>query len=259
MYNFKEKARMGIPFDGDMLIDSHCHVGQSVRSFIPYNSPNEIIDNMDRIGIDKACVCASNAGSYADYRRHNDLVAEYVKQSKGRLLGYITLNCNYKEDVLHEVLRCESMGLNIGVKMHTYRQEYKIDDDFLLPVYKHLNEKEAIVIHHFFGDPARLEPLLKEFPKITFIEGHLLMKYSYIAEKYDNFYINTCASLAFGEIKDLTRKIGSEKIVYGSDFVVLDSTFGFGTVVFADITEREKSNILRKNMANIISKVKGKD
>lgn len=256
MSKFRNTARMGLPFTDELLIDSHCHLGHAFRNYVPYNSFDEIIANMDRIGIDAACVCTFEAGCFANYALHNDLVAEYVNKSKGRLMGYATLNCNYRFEVMKELMRCESMGLNIGVKMHSYRQEYKIDDDFLLPVYEHLNEKNGIVLHHFFGEPERLEILLKAFPGVTFIEGHLLMQYAYLAEKYDNFYIDTCATLACGELKALTGKIGSEKILYGSDFVALDSTFGFGPVVFADITDEEKRNILGRNMRRLLKKIR---
>jgi hypothetical protein len=54
----------------------------------------------------------------------------------------------------------------------------------------------------------------------------------------------------------MTAMIGSEKIVYGSDAVVLDTAFGYGPVVFSNITDDEKRNILGRNMKRIIDRVR---
>jgi len=255
-----EKARYGLPFSDELIIDSHCHFGSFYSTIIPYNTPDEIIKNMDRIGIDKACFCSSSAGAFGNEMLHNQYVADFVNVYPDRLYGYVSLCMNNKETLLDDYLKCEKMGLHIGVKMHTYNQDvYCLTDSFIHPVYERLNEKNGIILHHDYGPPGPMEELLKTYPNISFLAGHLgksSNQYVKLMNKYENFYNCTCASLRYDEIAEFVKKINSEKIIFGSDFTVIDTTLGFGPILYADITNDEKLNILGRNMEKMLNRVK---
>ncbi|MFO7637398.1 MAG: amidohydrolase family protein, partial [Clostridia bacterium] len=191
--------------------------------------------------------------SYALVR---DLPLPTVNGFPDKFKGYVTLNMNYKDSLLDELIRGEDNNLKLGIKLHVYRQKYEMDDEALIPVFQHLNRRKAICLHHYFGPAEKLESLLRAFPDIVFIEGHSLNEYDHLVRKYDNLYINTCAQLGYRRIEEHVRIIGSEKIVYGSDFVALDPSFGFGPVAYAKITDLEKRNILGLNMKRILDRIK---
>lgn len=259
MKSIQEKARYGLPFADELVIDSHCHFGSYHPTAIPYGTPGEIVKNMGRLGVDKACVCTSSAGSFGSEMAHNRYVADAVEAFPKQLLGYATLNMNYRESLLEDYLACEAMGLVVGVKMHIYRQdEYGMADDFLHPLYERLNRKHGLILHHDFGPVGPLEDVVKAYPNITFIAGHLgrrTSRYVPLLKRYPNFYNCTCATLRYDEVAEFVNKIGSEKLLYGSDLIVLDSTFGFGPVVYAKISDSEKRNILGLNMDKILRQV----
>lgn len=258
MRSIAEKARLGLPFHDELLIDSHCHFGDYYKTVIPYNTPEEIIKNMDRLGIARACFMTLSIGSFGDEMLHNRRVADFVNKYPDRLSGYVTLPMNYKETLLDHYLECEALGLHLGVKMHTYNQNYCITDDYIHPVYERLNKKNGLIVHHDYGPPEPLEELLKTYPNIGFIAGHLgqhTNNYVHLLKKYENFYVCTCATLRYDEVAEFTAKVGSEKIIHGSDFVVLDTTFGFGPVLYAKITDQEKRNILGLNVDRLLKKV----
>ncbi len=256
MLSIKEKARLGIPLKEEFLLDSHTHYGYFSQAYMPHDDPDEIAANMDRLGIDKACMCTAGCGMMGNNSLQNDRLLCCVKKRPDKFYGYATLNANEKDSIYEHLLKYEALGLDIGAKMHVNRQDYRITDDFLIPVLKHLNERHAIFLHHCLGTVADVEAVLRAYPEMTFIQGHPVSIYQDLVCKYDNFYMCTCASLAYRDIEDMVRKMGSEKIVYGSDLVALDSTFGFGPVLFADITDNEKRNILGLNMKKLIAKVK---
>jgi uncharacterized protein len=251
-----ERARKGLPFTDELLIDSHGHIGHYYASFIPYNNLDDIVNNMERIGISRSCVCTLEIGAIGNHMMHNERVASFVARRPDRLSGYVTINGNNKDCIYSDFMLCEKMGLHLGAKFHIYRQEYDIISEYFAPVFERLNSRNAVVLHHSFGDVGKLEFLLKSYPNISFIQGHPVWNYMTLARKYDNFYMDTCASLAYDHIREMTASIGSEKIVYGSDAVVLDTAFGFGPVVFANITDDEKRNILGRNMKRIIDRIK---
>jgi len=252
---FVKKARSGIPFDDEVLIDSHCHFGYHF-TYVPYNTPEEIIANMDRIGVRHACFCTLEVGMIGDHTIHNERLAAFARAYPDRISAYFTPGLNYRDRLLDDYIEYDRKGMNIGMKMHVYRQNFSITDDFLIPVFERINEKNGIVINHDFGIPDKLKSVIRCYPNISFISGHPRHDYIPLMRRYDNLYICTCASTAYQDVRHMAAKAGSERIVVGSDFVVLDTAFGFGSVVFAEITEQEKRNILGLNMQRLLARVK---
>jgi len=249
-----QKARRGLPLHDEVIIDSHCHFGFHF-TYVPYNTPEEIIQNMDRIGVQHSCMCTLEVGMIGDHTIHNDRLAAFANRYPDRISAYFTPALNYRDRLLDDYIAYEKKGMSIGMKMHVYRQNFNITDDFLMPVFERINAKSGVVINHDFGKNDDLEWVLRNFPDISFISGHPNQGYIPLMKRYDNLYLCTCASSAYQDVRNMAAKAGSERIVVGSDFVVLDTAFGFGTVVFAEITEQEKRNILGLNMQRILARV----
>ncbi len=54
----------------------------------------------------------------------------------------------------------------------------------------------------------------------------------------------------------IVRELCSKRVLYGSDAPMRDPFPQFGWVVYADISEADKRNILGKNMQGILEQVK---
>ena len=63
----------------------------------------------------------------------------------------------------------------------------------------------------------------------------------------------TYTAVTNGIIEYMVREVGSEKVIYGSDTAMRDPFPQFGWVVYADISEQDKRNILGRNMRKIIN------
>ena len=57
-----------------------------------------------------------------------------------------------------------------------------------------------------------------------------------------------------GRIEDLVRRVGSKRILYGTDLPWFDEYQAVGGVVSADITEDDMRNILYRNAESILGK-----
>ncbi|NLD87635.1 MAG: amidohydrolase family protein [Clostridiales bacterium] len=251
-----EKVRAGLPFHDEVLIDVHTHCGPLRQSYIPENNIDSIVANMDRIGIKQAWQCTAECGTFSDPFIQNDYLAECVNRHPGKLMGYATISGNYKSYPLPELLRCEKMGLTLGIKMHVYRQNYSVADRFLYPMYEHLNSRHALFLHHDFGPVSDLEQIIRDFPDITFIHGHCGLKYKELYKKYDNLYNCTCAGMGYNSVTEAINVIGADRVLYGSDFTVLDITFGFGPVVYAKVSDDDKRKVLGLNAIRLLKTVK---
>ncbi len=259
MDTIMQAARRGLPFSGELLIDAHCHYGSHHSTVVPYNTNEAIIAEMDRIGVQKACFSTLEIGIVGDNDLHNQALSGFVAQHPQRILGYATVNTNYKDSLLAQYERYFGLGLRLGVKLHTYRQPHCVADECFAPLLEALSRRRAILLDHDFGEVGPLEEALRAYPDIRFLAAHMdgqrAPQYIPLLKKYDNFFLGTTATLAYGQLADNVRQIGSEKIIYGSDLVILDSSFGFGPVAFSRITLQEKRNILGLNMKAMLDDI----
>jgi len=244
-------ARHGKRFDGELIIDSHCHVGHAMPTITHGDSISAIQGTLERIGIDEACICTRGAGVVGDPFLGNDRTAEYVKRVPRMFRGYVTIAANYGNFV-EEIKRGEAMGLTLGIKMHSYRQPHDLNEGRFRDMLEYLDSRGMILLHHYFGRPERLEQLLKTYRNIKFLEGHCIFDYARLTRKYDNMYINTCAEIGFDNIRRITEAAGADNIIYGSDLSALDATFSLGAVAYAKISDEEKRKILGLNMKRLI-------
>ncbi|MFO7636565.1 MAG: hypothetical protein R6W96_04585, partial [Clostridia bacterium] len=76
MSRILDLAKRGLPFEGELLIDSHCHIGPTHSTFIPFNNMQAIVSDMERISIRLACISALTISMMGDPFLQNDRVAE---------------------------------------------------------------------------------------------------------------------------------------------------------------------------------------
>jgi len=251
-----ETARSGKTFSDVQIIDVHSHFGSLIQTYIPFNNERDIVKNMDAIGVDKICFCTQPYGAYGDQSIWNEKLAKAVVNYPEQIYGYVTLNGNRKDEAFEEYQKGVQNGLTLGIKMHTLRQEYSVTDEFLYPVYEDMNVRKAWYLHHDFGTEKELEQLLLDFPDVIFIQGHPSLKYKRLLNKYSNLYMCTCAGLQYHQMKALVDLFGADKLLYGSDSVIFDHTFGIGPIAFAEIGEQEKKKILGETAMNLLSQIR---
>ena len=75
-------------------------------------------------------------------------------------------------------------------------------------------------------------------------------------KKYPNLYMCTCAGLQYRGMEDMVRRLGADRILFGSDSVIFDPAYGIGPVAFADISEQEKRQILGENALKLLAQIK---
>jgi hypothetical protein len=71
-------------------------------------------------------------------------------------------------------------------------------------------------------------------------------------EKLNNIYLDTSAGKLPHLIEEATKRLGIDKILYGSDEPYADIRIGKMCVELADISDDDKERIFGKNLLNII-------
>lgn len=223
------------------ICDAHAHIFPekisqkavvSIGDFynLPMTCKNGISDELikcgSRIGVTHYLVCSTATVPHQVESINNFIMNECKLHPE--FVGFGTLHPDY-DNIDEEVDRIINGGLK-GIKIHPDFQEFYIDEDKALKIYKAVEGKLPILIHmgdprYDYSRPKRLESVMKAFPKLDVFAAHL-GGYERWSEAITclfgkNIYFDTSSSLEFistDYAKDIIRGFGADKIFFGTDF-----------------------------------------
>ncbi len=138
---------------------------------------SSLISSMDKNGIEKSIIC-----SIATRPSQFDPILNWSKQIMSeRIIPFPSLHPE-SPDAVEQVkqIRAESFK---GVKFHPYYQDFTIDEERLLPIYRQLEREGLIVVMHTGFDlafdrarkcdPEKILRVLEAFPDLKLVTTHL--------------------------------------------------------------------------------------
>jgi len=188
------------------------------------------------------------------------------------------------ENMISEISdKVENFGAK-GIKIYPGLGRYFPSDPLLYPVYETAIKLEIPVISHgglFPADkeytaPRNFVEVFKNFPNLKFIIAHLGRVYYDeildISEKFPNVYFDTSSAipgdangnilrkaekflgplLSDDEAVNLIRKIGVERVMFGSDYPWFHPGYDVKRILNLQLSETEKQKILGLNARNVI-------
>lgn len=255
-YEFRE----GKPLTDDFIIDAHCHIGPWYDFNAPEWYAESIVKSMDNIGIKKA-VISSTLGIGPDFSNGNLLTLDIINKYPDRFVGYIVVNPNYSDKIINELDKYKNNVNMRAVKIHPTFHEYPIDGQDYRILYKYANENKMVILSHTWGVEhiSAFDRLAFEYPDVKFILGHCggtiqAVKLSIeIAKKYKNIYLDLTGSRQYdGVIEIMCSEVGSDRVLFGTDMPFVDSKSAVGRVIYSNISEHDKKNILGLNIAKLL-------
>ncbi len=234
----------------------------------------ELIRNMDEEGVDKSVVFGFPWRTAEHFKRNNDYVIEAVERYGDRLIGFCAFYPPV-EGTEKELERCLNSGLSGVGELAFYSST--IGDDtvnflkpiaeiarsFDVPLLLHTNEP---VGHSYPGKaPSILRGiygLVQCFPKNKIVLAHWgggiffyhLMKKE-VKSVLHNTWFDTAASpyLYNRQIYSIATEImGSEKILFGSDYPLLNPSRYFNEMKEAGLPHDAMNNICGENAASLL-------
>jgi len=255
------------------IIDTHAHLGFTKAMYIPGN-PNidGLISTMDRVGIDRIFIAPHLAIS-CDFISGNQLALDAAQQYPDRVIALATVNINYNSQYLMELGKCFKNPLFKGIKLHPDFLGYSIRDSRFNDIFQFASDNGVFIISHTdarvtpnhlikFSDPAWFEPYLEKFKNVDVVFAHCGLTPDGFEESlrlsllYSNCYLDT-TGFRFSDtwtIEEIVCKNGSKKLLFGSDMPYNDATSALGRVLYANISDEDKNNILYKNALEILQK-----
>lgn len=251
-----------------MIIDIHTHPQWEDDKFLQHPSPEQadtMLATAARHGIHSVCLL----GRFYPYpdedgiRAINDATIGMVQRCPERVFGLAFLNPALDSDFLvGEIDRCLRSGLS-GVKL-----EYEVNarDARLDPIMETVAARDAFVLHHSWyktvqkafqeSDPSDIACLAARHPRTRILMAHLTaggMRGVLDIQKHHNVSIDTSGSQPFSALVEYAvKKLGSERVLFGSDYPVRDFSSQLGRIEGARLTDQERSRILSKNAARML-------
>lgn len=218
------------------------------------------------------------------YRSEEDIY-EYVKKDPERIIGFGSINPKRPEEEIKEKLKkIKKFGFK-GIKLIPTFQFCKPSDERLYPVYEYAQKEKLVILSHTGCDPEiweypgfcedakpnYLAEVAEKYPRLNIVGAHLgsysaehpgiwFEEMMQVASEHDNIYTDTSA-VDPELVRRAVHKIGSDKIVYGSDYPVVlaycDRKLGMlpclKSILELEISTEDKEKILGKNAKKVLN------
>jgi len=238
-----------------MIIDVHAHCG---RWYFPsnVNGPEKVSVLCDLYGI-REIVFSSSLAILYDMAEGNLQTSSFIEEDE-RFHGYIYLDPADPAASEIEITRYGRNPSFVGVKMHPSYSGEQPDSQNTIGLMEELGEKTKVLIHTWGADGVRrVCNLASHFPDLQFIMGHMggtdvggWMAGIEGARTTPNTYLEICGSLLHRDrIARAVKKIGSGRILFGSDTTLISPAWSIGQVTGSGISEADKRRILHGNAA----------
>jgi predicted TIM-barrel fold metal-dependent hydrolase len=263
--NWIEWVRKGIPLNqvGVRVIDAHAHLGGYYNFYIPRPDAATMVAQMDRLGVETACISSIPACG-ADVPRGNEMTAAAVRDYPGRFIGYASVNPHYPERVRPELERAfDELGLTM-IKLHPTMVDYPIAGPAYEDVWRFASERRAIVLSHTWAGastcaPERFEPLARCHPDVVFLLGHsggTPAGYATsidVAQRCPNVYLDICRSeMSPLWIERIVTEVGAERVLWGTDFPFLEPRYLIGRLACCTLSDQAKRQVFGESMAALL-------
>ncbi|UCE38164.1 MAG: amidohydrolase [Thermoplasmata archaeon] len=237
----------------DAICDAHVHFGPSTQ-WVPYINPvvtiEDVLKKMDQYNIQRTIVFP-NPHIGDKYPELNDLMAEAQKKYSQRIIGFGRVDPRRGEEAVSEIKRIWDIGL-FGVKLHPYVECFRPDHPFFDAFWGTIFELDLTVLIHtgtMFSSPGYLKPVLKKYPAMKIILGHLQEACISLMRDYENVYSDTSGSRV--KILEYAQETCHDKIMFGSDYPYLSYRVQMEVVRAAEISESVRNKIFSGNFERL--------
>ncbi|MGV8125967.1 MAG: amidohydrolase family protein [Methanothrix sp.] len=264
-----------------MIIDFHTHIypeavaakilpaaKRKLKVAVPgTGSPDDLREMMQWGGVSRSVLLPLAKGCQ-DVSGLNDWIQ--AAASKNQQLTPFGAVHPFMEGLEEELDRLEGWGVR-GVKMMPLLQQVYPDDPRCFRLYQELVDRDMILIAHagrdpldrpeVYGTPERFASLAASFPDLKLVLAHLggLRMWDAVRDHLlaagENVYFDTAyVSFYMGgeEMAELIRDIGTDRVVFGSDYPWEEPGRAAEIIRDLDLSEAEEDAIFFSNAAELL-------
>jgi predicted TIM-barrel fold metal-dependent hydrolase len=246
-----------------MILDAHCHLDN--LPWLGWSLDAELlIARMDEAGVDRAV-----ATPIVDLPNLNpnalDWIEEAVARFQGRIVGFPRIHPWYGERalaILDEALGRRGMK---GLKLHPTSSIVHPADGLSVQLIRRAAEYGAPTLFHCGDDPLTAPLALAQAaarcPQATILAGHMGGYFHgdamlEVAERHPNLLLETSAMPSPARITEAVRRLGADRVVFGSDGPVGHPRLEVYKVQLAGLSAADEALVLGGTMERILAGVR---
>lgn len=258
-----------------MIIDFHAHIypekiaekaTKAIGDF--YNAPmsynghaEELLESGKKIGVTKYVVHSTATKPMQVESINNFILKEVSEHSE--FIGFGTMHPDY-ENFESELKRISSEGLR-GIKLHPDFQQFQIDCPKMDDIYEVMADLKLPVLVHAgdyrydFSGPKRISNVLQKHPSLVLIAAHFggytewENSIEYLVGKKVFFDTSsTLWKLPIETAKEMMKKHGIEKFLFGSDFPMWDHEDEMKRFNTLELNSSDRDAVLYKNASDLL-------
>jgi hypothetical protein len=238
-------------------------------------SAEELIASMDEVGIDLSVVLNIGWVSHELCLETNDYILDSISRYPKRLIGFCSIQPRAGDAAIDELERCAKAGARGIGEMRSDVQGFNLADKAIMEplvdaALKHdlilLTHSSELVGHQYIGKgnitPDILYSFISSFPQLKLVCAHWgggLPFYALmpeVAKALTNVFFDTAATIWLYQVqifKQVSDIIGSEKILFGTDYPLISQSRIIAQIQSAGLTEEDKTKILGGNAQRLLS------
>jgi predicted TIM-barrel fold metal-dependent hydrolase len=247
-----------------MIVDCHVHSDWTwpyLGGIFKKGTMEDLSSMAKQVGVDKLCTSSVKAIEY-DFVEGNSDLLQLMKEAPELILGYCTLSPYFGDVALEEFDRCVLRGGMVGVKMYPVINYWRADETSVFPLIEKIVKARVPALIH--SEPLdALINLADRFPDATILVAHSgtgctsqnAAGIIQDVKRRENLYLDTATShLEANLVPEAVRVLGADRVVYGTDYPLLEPNAQIHRVKSAKISEEDKRLILGDNMMRLFGR-----
>jgi hypothetical protein len=264
-----DRVKSALPIEGIPVFDCHGHLGRWPLTHMPGHTIEATIATLDRLGIDRLCL-SPFWGCFCDFVRGNDALGAAVARYSDRLIGQITVNPHYPDEIVPEIERCRRLYGVRMLKIHPFCHDYPVDGDGYRPLWEYADQTGTVVLSHTWDSDKTCSPELFATIAARYLRARVILAHAGgtqrgcrqaidVVKKHGGLYLDTATShFHVGMIERFVREVGADRVLFGSDVPLLDPAAPLGRIAYARIGEAQKEKILGLNLRGLLDDCGGR-
>lgn len=241
------------------IVDCHVHLcpnGGSTPHGIHHPKPAAVIDLLVAEGIDRFVVFPTFGNA-----PNNEGLAE-LAAADHRMIPFAWLNPHLGDAAVEEARRLiRDRGFR-GLKLHPLLHAFFPNRPLLDPLMRVAAEEGIPVImhsgHSMQSLPWQIAELAAAWPDVPVIMEHMGLQLGWVedairqAEKVPNVILGTTAMPFHDKIREAVRRVGSGRVVWGSDAPAIHPRVELVKLRVADLTPAEEADVLGNSILRLV-------
>lgn len=246
------------------IIDAHVHTGWMGNLMAPEVDLAALLRLMDRLNIQSA-ICSNLAALMVGSKEGLPSSRRAFAKSKGRVFYLGVYDPNRARESLEILRKAVKWPGFAGIKIHPSLHRTMANDRAYRPAWEYAAANDLTILSHTwsvsdynpaqkFSTPGLFEGFIRDFPTVRFVLGHAggrgpgRLEAIRLTTKYPNVFLDFAGDIyCYQLIEDLVAAVPTDRILFGSDYPMLEIRANLTRVLLAKINDGAKMNILREN------------